>query len=302
MLYNRIIIPTNNYESRQGYKPIVNVFHITDGAEAIRNSDQHEEQAVKSTFTSPESSASANDVILRDGTIEHYVDIDKAAWTQGLGYNRIKDALSPIVREMNVNPNLYCISYEFEAYSGHGGYGDITEAQFWAGLWLVKKNQVDVKAIYGNTMQLNSSYVIGHCHIDPIQRKFDPGPQFPWTHFFSEFTIIQNMTLDETEQYILSQTSPLKMSERCFQTMNEVSYLKSLADNKNSWAIAQLSFIAATFEQQGIMPDKYSATGNWGQFHNDVLYIYNQSVAGNGYSIGLLNKVYPILKTKGLVA
>src|SRR5690348_7186512 len=112
MLYNIEQIHSDNFQSRGSYKPFVDVFHITDGPEAIRTSDEHEENAVEYTFKSPDSKASANYDILRDGRIKQYVDVRQAAWTQGIAPDRIKDAPSAVVRQMGVNPNLYCTSYE----------------------------------------------------------------------------------------------------------------------------------------------------------------------------------------------
>lgn len=297
-----------NYEPRVGFKPIMIVNHITDGQEAVRSSDDNEENAVQNTFMSPNSSASSHFEIERDGRIKQYVDILNAAWTQGLhSSDQLALSTSTIVKQMNTNPNLYCVSKEYNAYSGHGGFGDITEAQFWAGLWLDKWIQQEVKRLFGNTLLLNSSFVIGHNQIDPVNRPFDPGPQFPWEHYYSEYGIIQNISLDEVEQRIKKMTSVNRRVENCFAVWNEVDYLYGVLKSPDSadsakWA---LGIIIPIFADQGVLQDVYSTTANYDQFHNDVRYIYDSSSGKNGgdavgWAENLLNLVYPVMKAKGL--
>src|SRR5690348_3080187 len=227
MLYNIEQIHSDNFGSRGKYIPIILVKHITDGEGAVRDGDEHEEQAVESTYTSPNSSASAHFDIQRDGRIKQYVRIEDKAWTQGLALDDVKNALSPIVRQMGINPNAYCISVEYEAYSGHGGSGDITEEQFWAGCWLDKYIQTEVKRIYGTTLQFNNTFVLGHKDIDPLRRPFDPGKMFPWSRIFAELAIADKMTLEQYEEHIDYQKSLTSQLAVVYSLVSRVSDLKS---------------------------------------------------------------------------
>lgn len=309
MLYDIHQFKSPNYESRRQYKPIMIINHITDGTEAVRNSDEHEETAVYNTFMNPNSQASSHFTVTRDGRIKQFVDIGQAAWTQGLMPNLIQKAKNPIVRSMGVNPNLYCVSIEYDAYGDHGGDGSITEAQFWAGAWLHKYIQAEVKRLYGNTLQLNSTFVDGHYNVDPTRKPLCPGVNFPWPRLYQELAAADFMTLENYEgrlRFLQSDTYKLSI---CQAVMTEIDFLKSAAsgsDGVASWAKSVFRTLYPVFEQQGVLRDCYSATDDFAGFWNDTLYLYNCSAGQNGpesveWAVTALCSVYPFMLSQGLV-
>lgn len=88
-----------NSDTRKGYTPMVIVDHISAGTMAIMDA----------WFTDPKNNvSSAHFGVSRTGEIHQYADIELAAWAQGIPANQIPNAPAEIVREMGVNPNLYC--------------------------------------------------------------------------------------------------------------------------------------------------------------------------------------------------
>src|SRR5690606_1076193 len=66
------------------------------------------------TFANPKSPGSSNFGVGRDGVIHQYVRIERAAWTQGLTTEAIRNSKQPLVQRMGMNPNLYCVGIEHE--------------------------------------------------------------------------------------------------------------------------------------------------------------------------------------------
>jgi N-acetylmuramoyl-L-alanine amidase len=173
-------------------------------------------QSMYWTFSNPNNGrqASAHYGVGRKGEIWQYVDIRRAAWTQGISdsasFNR---ATAPIVRaNMGVNPNLYLVSIEHEGYyEGYmengqtivenlGADGDLTEIQFYATCWLHKHIQEEVREIYGSTFSLSPYSTPGHFQIDPKRKPFCPGVKFPWSRLHAELAIADTMTLEAYEE------------------------------------------------------------------------------------------------------
>lgn len=187
-----------NHGSREGVVPFVIVNHISVGSMT----------SMLNTFENPANQVSSHFAISRDGDIVQYVDLQRESWCQGIVRDRYKDAKTPVVLQMNCNPNLYSISIEHEGYidreSGErlGIDGDITEAQFWATCWLHRWIKEEVQRIYGVTISLTPQFVLGHFQIDPIRKPFCPGPKFPWARLYAEMAVADKMTLASYEEHV----------------------------------------------------------------------------------------------------
>lgn len=200
----------NYYKGRNGRRPLGTGNHITAGTKG----------SVYHWFISPNSSASSNFLVNRDGSIHQFVRIEDGAWTQGISGDAFDRSKAPIVHDnKRVNPNLYLIGIEHEGYvEGHtengetvvvnyGLDGDLTEQQFYASCWLHKFCQVETLRIYGKTYPLNPYTATGHFQIDPVRKPFCPGPKFPWARLYKELAIMDTMTLSEYEEHLTFQQS-----------------------------------------------------------------------------------------------
>jgi N-acetylmuramoyl-L-alanine amidase len=161
-------------------------------------------------FHNPESNASSNFGIGRDGTIHQYVQLSDGAWTQGISHEAIGRATAPLIKQVNINPNTYLASIEHEGYEGNGVDGDITDAQFLSTCLVHKYIQDFAQTKYGVAFDLNSYNVLGHFQIDPVRKPFCPGKLFPWARLYSELAIANSMPLDAYEErinYLKSQSA-----------------------------------------------------------------------------------------------
>lgn len=307
MLYDIKQLHSPNFQSRGAYVPIIVVNHITDGQDSVATTEEQEISAVHNTFLSSASQCSSHFEINPDGSIEQYCRIEDDSWTQGLSMDRIPNAPSPIVRNMGVNPNFYSVSIEFIAYKDHGGDGAITEAQYWAGCWLHKWIQTEVQRIYGHKIPLNSTYVIGHCHIDPINRPFDPGPKFPWSRLFTELAVADNMSMEDYEGRLSYLGSDTAKTERSYAIANEVIYLwnLSLSNAKSAaWAKQTLLKLHPVLTSLKLLTLPYNEDTSIKDIYNQILYLYNtghqKDGAGEWAKTQLLT-LYPYMLSNGLI-
>lgn len=194
---NIIQKPVESYQSRNGWKPLIIVDHISAGSMS----------SMYNTFKNKANRASSHFGISRTGEIVQYVDIKQAAWTQGKIQSSPTRPIAPIISQYRGNPNLYAVSIEHEGYVGNGIQGDITEEQFWASCWLHKYIQAEVERLYNHRIELNSHFVIGHYQIDAVGKPVCPGPLFPWNNLYSELIYSSGMTLDEYGEQIAYKTS-----------------------------------------------------------------------------------------------
>lgn len=242
-----------NHGSRQGVKPFVVVNHISAGSMT----------SMLNTFENPKNQVSSHYGIARDGSIIQYVDMARAAWCQGIVPERYKDAKTPIVQEMKVNPNLYCISIEHEGYiekdTGKrlGIDGDITEAQFFATCWLHRYIKQYVADQFGVNITLNPYYVIGHNQIDPIRKPVCPGPQFPWQRMYQELAIADSMTMDEYEQRLTFLLSDLAKFENAVRARTRVEEIYTNMQNPKfrDAGVYKLSKVFEFMKAEGFIVD-----------------------------------------------
>lgn len=161
----------------QSYVPCAIVDHITDGTAS----------SVDDWFTSDNNNESSTHfMVLRNGEIHQYVQIERMAWGNGLDIqHNLRAATAPIVYDKKVNPNLYTVSIEHEGYTGNGRDGTLTEAQFQASVWLHFYIRDYVVRKWGVVIPLDSYHVIGHCHINKESKPNCPGPSFPWQRLYA---------------------------------------------------------------------------------------------------------------------
>lgn len=214
---------SNYYTNRNGVKPIGICNHISVGTMT----------SMDAWFKNPASNASAHFGIGRNGAIHQYVDIEHGAWTQGITRDAIKYATAPLIKSMDMNPNLYLIGIEHEGYAGNGVDGDLTEAQLKSSLWLHKYIQDYVMKKWKHKIDLNSYYVLGHYQIDPRRKPFCPGKKFPWSRLYAELAIADTMTLEEYEEHLYYTSKPAYNRALCYAFAERVQELsKTLTDKK----------------------------------------------------------------------
>lgn len=193
--------PVEAHGNRGNHKPIVIVNHISTGTMG----------SMYNTFKNISNQASSHFGVGRDGSIVQYVQLGRAAWTQG----KIQLPTSPIIKEMGGNPNQYGVSIEHEGYPGNGIDGSLTEEQFHATCWLQKYIQTEVEKMYGVRILLNSHQVIGHYQIDSKGKPLCPGLNFPWSRLYAELAIAESMSLNDYAErlaYSGSESSDLTMA------------------------------------------------------------------------------------------
>lgn len=166
--------------SRQGWKPDMICCHQTSGAA----------KSAINWFINKESKVSAHYLVDKLGQIYSFVPIEEMAWANGtnttdpeLSYHYSKSKLQK-VRERKTNANLYTVSIEFE----NDDTGILTEPQYEAGLWLMKKIIKNLKEIYNVDFVADREHIIGHSDLNPIRKAGCPGKDFPFERFIKDLT------------------------------------------------------------------------------------------------------------------
>ena len=124
-------------------------------------------------FANPAAQASAHYCIGKNGEIHQYVDESDAAWCNG----DMKNPTWPLIDAM-VNPNLYTISIEHEGHTGEPW----TEAMFQSDVWLIRQIAERWK------IPTDDLHIIGHCHINTVDKLRCPGTGLPWQRLFVELS------------------------------------------------------------------------------------------------------------------
>jgi N-acetylmuramoyl-L-alanine amidase len=201
--------------SREGHLPIIIVNHVTVGGKG----------SVINTFSNLLNKVSSTFLNCRDGSIVQFCDITQRPKTNG----NIRSPRSSIVKQMgNVNPNLYSVTIENEDAINDdtpGVDGRLTEPQFYNLCWLHKYIQTEVKRIYGNTIPLNSSHVIGHRDIDSVGKGLCPGNNFPMARLLTELSIADSMTLEAYEERLLYLQSTSSHRAICYAFTERIETL-----------------------------------------------------------------------------
>jgi len=150
----------NLTRGRSGKKIIAIVLHITAGLYP----------GCLNWMRNPAAKASAHYLVTKTGGIYQMVKDADTAWHAGF-VNRPTWKLYD-----GTNPNRYTLGIEFECLSG----GELTEAQYQAGLWLIQK------LAQKHGIPVDEDHIIGHYRIDAVNRPNDPGPQFPWERLMAD--------------------------------------------------------------------------------------------------------------------
>lgn len=162
-----------NSSSRSNYHPLIIVNHITATMSFSSTDDWFR--------SSDNNVSSAHFVINREGKIYQYVPIERMAWVNGIKGKDFDYVTSQFVKSKGkINPNLYSVGIEHT-----GTDGTLTEDQFKASVWLHKYIQSYVIEKWNHTIKFDRKHVIGHYEIDPINKSFCPGPNFPWDRLIS---------------------------------------------------------------------------------------------------------------------
>jgi N-acetyl-anhydromuramyl-L-alanine amidase AmpD len=119
-------------------------------------------QGCRSWFRNPASWASSTFGISKDGIIDQYVSLYDCAWANGA-----VDNPDPIAAPVytGYNPNVVTWSIEHEGFSGEPW----TEAMY----------QADLKLKKYLWQRAPGLILLGHCHIDSVNKSNCPGPTWP---------------------------------------------------------------------------------------------------------------------------
>jgi hypothetical protein len=150
-----------NYHAR-GIKPVAMVHHCTDDLRYW---------ATESWFQNPDSNASSNFVIERDGTVHQFVSTLNAPWTNGDVRSPRKDIpwLNAAIASGR-NLNSYTVTIEYVATPTTPP----TEAQYQAGIKLAR--YCGHPEVYG--IPPHRGWQLRHADINSVSRPYCPGPQF----------------------------------------------------------------------------------------------------------------------------
>lgn len=151
----------NRFNGRMGKSIIAIVNHITAG----------NFPGCLTWMKNPAAKASAHYLITRTGKIYQMVKDENAAWHAGF-INKPSWKLND-----GTNPNYITLGIEHEALTGNHG---LTEAQYQSTLELHKILIAKYK------IPVDKDHIIGHCHIDSVNRPNDPGSAFPWDRLFKD--------------------------------------------------------------------------------------------------------------------
>ncbi|MEW9671307.1 N-acetylmuramoyl-L-alanine amidase [Ammoniphilus sp. 3BR4] len=124
-------------------------------------------------FQHPNSKVSSHYGVGKKGEIHQYVQETDGAWTNG----RILKPSAKQILLRGSNPNRYTITIEFE---GKDRGGAIDEAQYQAGLWLIRQ----IASRWN--IPMTREYIIGHYEIDSVNKPNCPGPLFPWSRLMKD--------------------------------------------------------------------------------------------------------------------
>lgn len=202
-----------NSSDRRGYVPFVIVDHISVGSMS----------SMDSWFTSPNNNvSSAHFGVSKDGRIHQYVRLERMAWAQGLTQDEIDNAKAQVVRDMGVNPNYYAVSIEHEGYNG-----SLTEEQFQASVWLHRYIREEIYKRWNRFFPLDRYHVIGHYQVNPVEKPFCPGPNFPWDRLY---TVLKEGD-DQMFEELRSQIDALRQqNESLTQRVQQLESLHNLTE------------------------------------------------------------------------
>ena len=167
------------------YHPSPNHFATNNGLHNLKAAVMHvvegSYQSCIGTFVN-ERRASANFCVAKDGRIAQFVSILKGAWGNGISYvggglwlnpygHRFVPPWSGHGLSVPQNPNFYTVSVEHEGFTGEPWTQAMFDSTVKILQWLTK-----MTGLTWRPMPDPRASLIGHCHIDPIDKGRCPGP------------------------------------------------------------------------------------------------------------------------------
>lgn len=205
-------VGTPNYsEGREGYKPIIIVNHITQGAYP----------GCLSWMQNSVSKGSATFLVTKGGEILQLVKEEDKHWANG--YIDLPSVDLDLVKQ-GINPNLYSLSIEHEGFTGE----PFPEEQYQATLWLHKY------LINKYNIPIDNNHIIGHYRLDGKDRPNCPGSGFPWDRLFTDLTIQEVDRLIEQWKIDLGIKSVNELAQKGL-IQNPEDAIKELADPVQYW-------------------------------------------------------------------
>jgi N-acetyl-anhydromuramyl-L-alanine amidase AmpD len=121
-------------------------------------------------LTNPESEASSNDVISREGRVYNIVPGADAPWTNGPVCDHSGGhAIIAQAADRSINPNWWSYTIECVGMSRRGTAGSLTDAQTAALILRTAQACVEYK------LSADSQHIVRHSHIDGCDRPHCPG-------------------------------------------------------------------------------------------------------------------------------
>lgn len=147
---------------RGPYSVLAIVLHIAQGT--LKGCDSYFQQTAPGGNL--DAAVSAHFCVGRAGELHQYVDINDAAWANGIVE---PGSHLPAVAPVNINPNLWTVSIEHEGFSGQ----DFLLSQL--------KQTISLCSYLCSYFNLRPSRetIIPHSNIAPQTRRGCPGPTFP---------------------------------------------------------------------------------------------------------------------------
>jgi N-acetyl-anhydromuramyl-L-alanine amidase AmpD len=158
---------------RNGHLVVAIVDHVAQGTRF----------GARSVFFNPASLRSAHYLVLREGTVEQYLSEADAAFACGVDFDKPIEAYRPNLAipwisdcwRNRVNPNLVTVNIEYEGVSGE----PFTDAQLEASI------DLHVGIMLRHALPVEDDRIVGHCAIDSVTRRYDPGTTFFWNDLWA---------------------------------------------------------------------------------------------------------------------
>lgn len=210
----------NHNIGRKGQLPDMIACHITEGSFS----------GTISWINNRSSHVSYHYVVARDGQIVQAVDIINTAWsngtTSGVANNSNRHSRIDVVRQRNINANLYTISIGFEGRLSEK-QGNLSTAQLIAAVNLISHIRSEVKRIFGKEIALNRESIVGHRDITPLWKPNCPGPEFPFEEIIRQLKEI-NMEAQEDDETMR------------FDISGDIYYIPAFIRNDRTYVQARL--------------------------------------------------------------
>ena len=194
----------NKERGRNGQVPDHIVMHVTGGSfpGSLDWISPRPGESVEAYRNRPHGRVSYHFTNSRDGVITQHVRIEDTAWANGTNnVNNPSDpndsrsnrhSLLPTVRDRRLNANSYTVSIGNEGHSIQGG-NVLSDKQMASLIWLVGHIQDEIYNIYGTTLRLTATTLIGHTHITPRHRPSCPGRDFPYMQIIDAVNGVNDM-------------------------------------------------------------------------------------------------------------